>query len=74
MAIATLPTRRLGVTDMHVTPVGFGAWAIRGGDGFFGWGPQDDADSVATWRRSPPRSPAPARARARSCPPPTADG
>jgi aryl-alcohol dehydrogenase-like predicted oxidoreductase len=37
----TLTTRRLGATDMEITTVGFGAWAIGGGDWVFGWGPQD---------------------------------
>jgi aryl-alcohol dehydrogenase-like predicted oxidoreductase len=38
--------RRLGGSDMDITTVGFGAWAI-GGAWKFGWGPQDDRDSVA---------------------------
>jgi aryl-alcohol dehydrogenase-like predicted oxidoreductase len=43
----TLQRRRLGTTDLELTTVGFGAWAI-GGDGWaYGWGPQDDASSVA---------------------------
>jgi aryl-alcohol dehydrogenase-like predicted oxidoreductase len=46
----TLATRRLGATDMELTTVGFGAWAIGGGDWKFGWGPQDDEDSVAAIR------------------------
>jgi aryl-alcohol dehydrogenase-like predicted oxidoreductase len=33
---------------MDISRVGFGAWAIGGGDYAFGWGPQDDADSIAT--------------------------
>ncbi|MBC7832112.1 MAG: aldo/keto reductase, partial [Hyphomicrobium sp.] len=37
-----LPKRRLGRTDMHITPVGLGAWAIGGGDWAVGWGSQDD--------------------------------
>ncbi len=42
----SLPTVQLGTTDMHITRVGFGAWAI-GGDGWaFGWGQQDDDASV----------------------------
>lgn len=45
-------TRRLGNSDLHVTPVGFGAWAIGGGGWAFAWGPQDDADSVATIREA----------------------
>jgi aryl-alcohol dehydrogenase-like predicted oxidoreductase len=43
----TLPKRRLGRTDMDITPVGFGAWAIGGPDWAVGWGAQDDAQSVA---------------------------
>jgi aryl-alcohol dehydrogenase-like predicted oxidoreductase len=45
-------TRRLGNSDLDITVIGFGAWAIGGGDWLFGWGPQDDADSVATIRRA----------------------
>jgi len=41
-----METRRLGSSDLEITTVGFGAWAIGGGDWAFGWGPQDDADSV----------------------------
>jgi aryl-alcohol dehydrogenase-like predicted oxidoreductase len=33
---------------MDITRVGLGAWAIGGGDYAFGWGPQDDAESIAT--------------------------
>jgi len=48
----TLATRTLGATDMRITPVGFGAWAI-GGDGWkFGWGPQGDDDSIAAIHRA----------------------
>ncbi len=40
--------RKLGNTDMEITPVGFGAWAI-GGEGYkYSWGPQDDQDSIHT--------------------------
>jgi aryl-alcohol dehydrogenase-like predicted oxidoreductase len=35
---------------MELTTVGFGAWAIGGGDWAFGWGPQDDEQSIATIR------------------------
>jgi hypothetical protein len=41
-----LPKRRLGRTDMQITPVGFGAWAIGGGDWAVGWGAQDDKRSA----------------------------
>ena len=43
-------TKQLGNSDMHITSIGFGAWAIGGGDWQFGWGPQDDADSIAAIR------------------------
>jgi len=45
-----LPTRPYGTTGMEITPVGFGAWAIGGGDWAFSWGPQEDAQSVAAIR------------------------
>jgi aryl-alcohol dehydrogenase-like predicted oxidoreductase len=38
--------RTLGNSDLEITPIGFGAWAIGGG-WQFGWGAQDDADSIA---------------------------
>lgn len=47
-----MQTRRLGNSDLHITPIGFGAWAIGGGGWAFGWGAQDDADSVATIREA----------------------
>jgi aryl-alcohol dehydrogenase-like predicted oxidoreductase len=40
-----------GVADLAITPIGFGAWAI-GGDWEFGWGAQDDAQSVAAIHRA----------------------
>ncbi|MHB1489247.1 MAG: aldo/keto reductase [Cellulomonas sp.] len=43
----TLPTVTFGRTDMQITRVGFGAWAIGGGDWAFAWGPQDDEESIA---------------------------
>lgn len=43
-----MQTRKLGNSDLMITPMGFGAWAIGGGGWAFGWGPQDDADSIAT--------------------------
>ncbi|GAC1427096.1 MAG: aldo/keto reductase [Ktedonobacteraceae bacterium] len=45
-------TRQLGKTDMHITPIGFGAWAIGGGDWSFGWGNQEDQDSIAAIKHS----------------------
>jgi aryl-alcohol dehydrogenase-like predicted oxidoreductase len=42
-----METRRLGRSDLMITPLGVGAWAMGGPDWAYGWGPQDDADSVA---------------------------
>ncbi|MGD0497475.1 MAG: aldo/keto reductase [Bryobacteraceae bacterium] len=39
--------KRLGNSDMHLTPIGIGAWAMGGGGWTFGWGPQDDDESIA---------------------------
>jgi aryl-alcohol dehydrogenase-like predicted oxidoreductase len=39
--------RRLGNSDLEITPIGLGAWAIGGGGWEFGWGPQEDKDSIA---------------------------
>lgn len=47
MTPTSLPLRPLGTTDMSITRVGFGAWAIGGNDWAFGWGAQDDTDSIA---------------------------
>jgi len=43
-----MQTRKLGQSDLEITPMGFGAWAIGGGGWAFAWGPQDDNDSTAT--------------------------
>ena len=45
-------TRRLGRSELEITVVGFGAWAIGGGGWQFGWGPQDDASSIAAIHRA----------------------
>jgi aryl-alcohol dehydrogenase-like predicted oxidoreductase len=39
--------RTLGQSDLRITPLGIGAWAIGGGKWEFGWGPQDDKESIA---------------------------
>jgi aryl-alcohol dehydrogenase-like predicted oxidoreductase len=44
--------RILGKSDLRLTPIGFGAWAIGGGDWQYSWGPQDDADSVGAIHRA----------------------
>jgi aryl-alcohol dehydrogenase-like predicted oxidoreductase len=43
-------TKRLGNSDLFITPIGFGAWAIGGSGWEFAWGGQDDRDSVAAIR------------------------
>ncbi len=43
-------TRKLGFTDLHLTTIGFGTWAIGGGGWQWAWGPQDDRDSIAAIR------------------------
>ena len=47
-----MDTKKLGNSDLHLTPIGFGAWAIGGGDWAFAWGPQDDADSIEAIHRA----------------------
>ncbi|MGA2207811.1 MAG: aldo/keto reductase [Terracidiphilus sp.] len=49
---ASLSLRALGNSDLQITPIGFGAWAVGGGDWEFSWGPQDDNDSVAAIHRA----------------------
>ena len=49
---AKLPTRQLGTTDLNITRVGFGAWATGGGGWAYGWGPQDDDQSIAAMTRA----------------------
>jgi aryl-alcohol dehydrogenase-like predicted oxidoreductase len=40
--------RRLGNSDLDLTPLGVGAWARGGGGWAFAWGPQDDEASIAS--------------------------
>ncbi len=47
-----LLSARLGQTDLEITRVGFGAWAIGGGEWSAGWGDQDDAASIAAIRHA----------------------
>jgi aryl-alcohol dehydrogenase-like predicted oxidoreductase len=42
-----MQTRRLGNSDLNITPIGYGAWAIGGSGWQFAWGHQDDNDSIA---------------------------
>ncbi len=54
--MSTIPSpsalRTLGNSDLALTPIGFGAWAIGGGDWRFAWGPQDDNESITAIHRA----------------------
>lgn len=45
-------TRQLGSTTLQLSEVGFGAWAIGGGNWEYGWGSQDDDEAVAAMNRA----------------------
>jgi aryl-alcohol dehydrogenase-like predicted oxidoreductase len=47
-----MKTKRLGNSDLLITPVGFGAWAIGRSGWEFGWGDQDDKQLVAAIHRA----------------------
>jgi aryl-alcohol dehydrogenase-like predicted oxidoreductase len=47
-----IKTTELGTTGLEITRVGFGAWAIGGGGWEFGWGPQDDEESIEAIHRA----------------------
>ena len=47
-----MKTKQLGNSDLYITPIGFGAWAIGGSGWEFGWGDQDDKTSVAAIHRA----------------------
>jgi aryl-alcohol dehydrogenase-like predicted oxidoreductase len=44
--------QQLGDTDLKLTRIGLGTWAIGGGNWKFGWGPQDDGDSIRAIHRA----------------------
>lgn len=46
------PLRTLGNSDLKLSSIGFGAWAIGGGDWTYAWGPQDDNESIAAIHRA----------------------
>ncbi|MBV8671914.1 MAG: aldo/keto reductase [Acidobacteriaceae bacterium] len=48
----TFELRKLGDSDLRLTPIGYGAWAIGGGNWEFAWGAQDDDESVRTIERA----------------------
>ena len=45
-------TKQLGNSDLQLTSIGFGAWAIGGGDWQYAWGAQDDNDSIDAIHRA----------------------
>ncbi|MEH1784260.1 MAG: aldo/keto reductase [Nostoc sp.] len=47
-----MQTKQLGNSELHITPIGFGAWAIGGGGWAFGWGTQDDRESIEAINRA----------------------
>ncbi len=47
-----MQTRRLSNSDLMITPVGYGSWAIGGSGWDYAWGPQNDDDSVAAILRT----------------------
>ena len=47
-----MQTRKLGNSDLSITRVGYGAWAIGGSGWQYAWGSQDDSDSIAAIHRS----------------------
>ena len=47
MLTTQLKRSQLGQTGLEITRVGFGAWALGGGDWEHGWGPQEDDQSIA---------------------------
>ena len=47
-----LKTTELGSTGLEITRVGFGAWALGGGGWEFGWGPQEDEESIEAIHRA----------------------
>lgn len=51
-ASGSRPLRTLGNSDLNLSSIGFGAWAIGGGDWAYAWGPQDDNESIAAIHRA----------------------
>lgn len=43
-----MQTRQLGRTDLYLSVIGLGTWAMGGGDWLYGWGDQDDDVSIRT--------------------------
>src|SRR5258707_7470058 len=45
-----MQAKQLGDSDLKLTPIGVGAWAMGGNGWAFAWGPQDDDDSISAIR------------------------
>jgi aryl-alcohol dehydrogenase-like predicted oxidoreductase len=43
-----MKTKKLGYSDLEITAIGFGTWAIGGGGWDYSWGKQDDDESIKT--------------------------
>jgi len=52
MTTTSTQLRTLGNSDLKLTAIGFGAWAIGGGNWEFAWGPQNDNESIAAIHRA----------------------
>src|SRR5438046_1721611 len=50
--VLDMQKKRLGNSDLELTPIGVGAWAMGGGGWAFAWGPQDDNQSIAAIHRA----------------------
>ena len=48
--MVSMTKKKLGNSDLEITPIGVGAWAMGGGGWAFSWGPQDDNESIAAIR------------------------
>jgi len=47
-----MKTRKLGWTELKLSTIGLGTWAIGGGKWKFSWGPQDDRESISAIQRA----------------------
>ena len=52
LAFSDMKRKRLGNSDLEITPIGFGAWAVGGGNWEFGWGAQNDRESIDAIHRA----------------------
>lgn len=48
--MTAIATRQLGFSTLHLSTIGLGTWAMGGGGWKFGWGQQDDAESIEAIR------------------------